>query len=344
MLKRPQASSSKRGSKTGNRHTEAAIGTDLPEFSQDLPKKLLHSYLHDNVLDLTKASDFYQKEAAVTEVLTNHIERLPQSRYKLKNGFDAFFRESLPLSLARHPEQPADALADSLLRLARSWVEIMRVDSLPGDWQSISTAALNSEWKQSWKRMAKKERDAFQQMSSPLASYILTALHRKGTVDHDLTYEPTARHIALGISFAQDLQEPPEMRILIKGDPAVSFMIAYIRKAQQQPWSRDYRNELQDLRAIFDSTVSTIAKEFLGLTRQTTGRPREVGERAAFLLYHERRPIRLVTRELCADRQMGDHICDYNCSNKIKKAAVNHFKHLRQELQSLLKSSRKESP
>jgi hypothetical protein len=342
MLKRSRASSSKPVSKTANRHGKRAIATDVQKYSPDLHTRILNAHVDDNVLDLSKASDFYQKEAAVAEVLADYVEKVPDSRYRLKNGFEAFFRGSLQVFLARHPAQPADALADALFQLARRWAELMRVDSLPGDRHTSPFAAFDSEWQQSWKRMPKKEWDAFQQMSQPLASYLLTAFDHTRTVDDDLTYVPTARHVELGIWFAQDLQQAPEMRILIKGDPAVSFMIAYIRKSQQQEWTRDDKKEIDYLRRILVSSVSRIEKEFLGLTRETKGRPRGVGERAAYLLYHERRPVRLVSRELCADRQKRDHICGSKCSDKIKKAAVNHFKHLRKELQSLVKSSRKE--
>ncbi len=120
------------------------------------------------------------------------------------------------------------------------------------------------------------------------------------------------------------------------------FMSAYVRKSQGRVGSRDNRDELQNLRVIFESTVSTIAKEFLGLTRPGKGRPRDVGGRAAYLLFHEQKPLHLVTRELCSLRQETNHLCDSKCSDKMKKAATNHFKHLKREIHSLVKSSKKE--
>jgi hypothetical protein len=298
--------------------------------------------VHGDILDLSKASDFYQREAAVAESLADYVKRLPGPQYKLKNGFDASFHHTLPLLLAQCPLQPADALADSLFRIARAWANSMCVGSLPGDWRCTRPEALSYEWKQSWKRMQEKDWDAFRRMNSPTAQYIVTALDEVGKVDHALCYVPTARHICLGISFAQNMQLDPEMRILVKGDPAVSFMSAYIRKSQGQKWPSNQKQELQNLRVIFESAVSTIDKEFLGLTGPK-GRPRDIGERAAYLLYHERKPMRLVSRELCAMRQERSHICGSKYSDKIRKAAVNHFKHLRRELQSLVKSSRKQS-
>jgi hypothetical protein len=308
----------------------------LQEPSGDPRKKILDSYVQGNIIDLSKASSFFQKEAAVAEVLTDYVEKLPHSRYRLKNGFDAFFHGSLPVFLANHPAQPADALADSLFRVAKAWANGRYVDSLPGDWRCTRTEALSNEWKQSWKRMPEEDWDLFRQMSSPLAQYIVTALDEKGNVDHGLCYVPTVRHVQLGISFQQNTRLDPEMRILIKGDPAVSFMIAYIRKSQGQKWPRDKKKELELLRVIFESTVKAVAKEFLGLTRPNKGRPRDIGERAAYLLYHEKKPIRLVSRELCALRQEPDHSCDSKCHDKIKKAAGNHFKQLSRELQSLI--------
>jgi hypothetical protein len=60
------------------------------------------------------------------------------------------------------------------------------------------------------------------------------------------------------------------------------------------------------------------------------------------MIYHEKKPVYLVARKLCVNRQSPDHACDFRCSDKIKKAAANHFKNLTKELKSVLKSSRKE--
>jgi hypothetical protein len=340
-MKESKPSSSKSASKSSNLHPEAATGTDLPKPGQNLREIILKSCVHGNVLDLSKASDFYQRKAAVAEALADYVERLPGQRYKLKNGFDAFFHHSWAFFLPGHSSQPADALADSLCRIAQAWANSRYVDSLPGDWRCTRTEALRNEWKQSWKRMSEEDWDSFRQMSSPLAQYIVTALNDGGNVDHRLCYVPTACHIEVGVSFAQKMQQDPEMRILIKGDPAVSFMIAYIRKSRGQQWPRNKKKELELLRVIYESTVKTVAKEFLGLTRPNKGRPRDIGERAAYLLYHEKKPIRLVSRQLCALRQEPNHSCDSKCHDKIRKAAGNHFKQLRRELQSLMKSSRK---
>jgi RNase P protein component len=180
-------------------------------------------------------------------------------------------------------------------------------------------------------------------MSRPIAHYIITALDDKGAVSDRLTYVQNVRHVALGVSFAQNLQQPPEMRILIQGDPAVSFMMSYIRHSLDKKSPKDGEQECQKLRTILESTVNRIAKEFLGITRETKGRPRGTGERAAYRLYHERQPIRRVSRELCAENQQAGHSCDWKCFDKIKKSATNHFKHLRQELQSVLESTKKKS-
>jgi len=333
--------SSKPASKAANRRPEAAIGAEPHKLDQVLRERILKSYVHNNILDLSKASDFYQREAAVTEALADYVERLRGSQYKLKNGLDTCFHRSLSIFLAGCPLQPADALAHTLFRVARAWANSRYADSLPGDWRCTRPDALSNEWKQSWKRMPEEDWESFRQMSSPLAQYIVTALDKGGNVDHGLCYVPTACHIEVGVSFAQNVQFPPEMRILIKGDPAVSFMMAYIRNSRGQQWPKNNKKELERLRVIFESTVKTVAKDFLGLTRANKGRPREVGERAAYLLYHERQPVRLVSRELCSDRQQPAHICGSKCSDKIRKAAINHFKHLRREFQSFAKSSRK---
>src|SRR5579859_3838959 len=105
-MKPSQAPSSKPDSKRASHREEAAVPA-LRNTSQDLREKILDCYVHGNVLDVSQASTFYQKEAAVVEVLTNYVEKLPGSRYKLKNGFDTFFHGSLPVFLAGHPAQPA---------------------------------------------------------------------------------------------------------------------------------------------------------------------------------------------------------------------------------------------
>jgi hypothetical protein len=339
-MKHSQASSTKPVSKAANPRPEIA-GTVPRKPGYDLRDIVVKSYLHDNILDLSKASDFFQREAEVAEALGDYVERLPAAKYKLKNGFETFFHRSLPIFLSGIPLKPADALADSLFRIAQAWANGLYVDSLPGDWRCTRSEALTNEWKKSWKCMEEEHWNAFREMSSPSAQYITTALDEKGNVDHELCYVPTANHVEVGVSFAQDPQQSPEMRILIKGGPAVSFMIAYIRKSQGKVWPRDKRAELENLRVIFESTVSTVAKEFLGLTRPSKGRPRDVGEMAAYRLYHERKPARLVSRELCSLRQESNHLCDSKCFDKMKKAAANHFKHLRREILSLVKSSKK---
>ncbi len=199
------------------RRLKTAAVADLQKSGQDLRQKLLKSYVHGNVIDLSNASDFYQREAAVAETLDDYVERLPSVKYKLKNGFDTYFDRSLPVFLSGLPLQPADALAHSLFQIAHSWATGMYVGSLPGDWRCTRSEALKNEWKQSWKHMEEEDWEAFRQLSSPLAQYITTALDEKGKVNHELCYLPTAHHVELGVSFVQDRQQTPEMRILIRG-------------------------------------------------------------------------------------------------------------------------------
>jgi len=50
-----------------------------------------------------------------------------------------------------------------------------------------------------------------------------------------------------------------------------------------------------------------------------------------------------VDNRLCAERNTRGHVCG-KCSDKTKKAALNHFKHLSRELQSLLSQAGKNPP
>jgi hypothetical protein len=103
------------------KHSQASSSNPASEGGT-LRERILESYVHDGTLDLSAASDFYQRLAAVTEALTDHVQRLPGSQYKLKSGFDAYFRQSFHLFLGIDPsQQPADALAYSFLRMAQAW-------------------------------------------------------------------------------------------------------------------------------------------------------------------------------------------------------------------------------
>lgn len=131
-------------SKTPN-HRLDSVSPHLPEFRQYVREKILGLYVHEDVLNLSQASEFYQNEAAVAGALTDYVECLPGSRYKLKNDFDAFFRDSLPVFLAGNPLQPADALADSFFRIARHWAETKHAAALLGNRRSVSKEAVDSE-------------------------------------------------------------------------------------------------------------------------------------------------------------------------------------------------------
>jgi len=200
---------------------------------------------------------------------------------------------------------------------------------------------LNEEWKRGWKRLGEKDWKAFRQMASPLAEFTLTAIRDDGVVDSTMWSAPTLRHVQLGISFEQNVQKPPEMRLIVRGDPAVSFMMAYIRK--RQPWGKEDKGELEKARLLLDSIMQTFKKDFLGLTRLKKGRPRESGERAAYLLYHEGKRITWVAREVCASVKGPNHKCDRRCFETTKKSADNYYKHLKRELRSLVLSSQKKN-
>jgi hypothetical protein len=111
------------------------------------PNSAVYTYVHGDVLDLSKASDFYQWEAAVAEALDGYVERLRGSQYKLKNGFETSL-QSLPLFLSGQPLQPADDLAHALFQMAQIWARRRYVDSWPGDWRCTRSEALSNEWKQ----------------------------------------------------------------------------------------------------------------------------------------------------------------------------------------------------
>jgi hypothetical protein len=296
------------------------------------------SCINGNTVDLSRASEFYRRLAKVALELTDYVEALSGNKYKLMGRFAPFFFKSLPVCLDRRPAEPVDAVAESLFQLAKAWALDIADARLLGDRNLASETSLDDEWARAWNLLDEKHWQALEEMGPAAASYITTAMDEHGGIDEKLVYSPKAHRIQLGISFERDANREPELRLLLKGEPAVRFMIAHIRKSQSMDSSSLDKENRETLRTILNSAVQAIAKEFFGLKKPTKGRPRDIGERAAYLIYHRQKPIHLAVRELCALSQEPKHTCDGKCRDRIKKAADNYFKHLQRELRSLVGS------
>jgi hypothetical protein len=89
------------------------------------------------VIDVSGASDFYKKKAAVAALLEDFVEPLPSFHYRLKNQFDCYFFANLPVFLRHPPSTPADSLADALFLLGRQWAKTrygnLPIASIPSD-------------------------------------------------------------------------------------------------------------------------------------------------------------------------------------------------------------------
>jgi hypothetical protein len=313
----------------------------IKDLTTSIPSRF-REYINANLIDLSQASNFYKKVAAVSEELTDrYVEHLDGDKYRLKNGFDTWFFGSLRVASESHPEAPPNALAWSLFLLARYFAEIKYSDQF-GDARAITDEVLLDEWLQSWARMKPSDWDAFRQKGSPSTEFFSLATRDDRTLDENLWPSPTAHHIRLGIAFTRDEHRPPEMKMTVTGDAAVRFMIAYVRNSPGSLLSKGEIVERDAAEAIFDSIVRAFKQDILGLTRPKKGRPRDIGGRAAHLLDHHGKKIRTVVHSLCAARQEGSHECDHKCIDRIKKSAQNYYKHLRRDLKSLVLSSQKE--
>jgi hypothetical protein len=326
---------------TAKRKRQAAACRKPQDPTTSIPSRF-QGYINGNVIDLSQASDFYKKLAAIAEELPHcYLERLRGGQYKLKNKFDTWFFSSLAVVAGRNPEAPPNAMAEALFQLAFHWAEI-EYNSQFGDERAITEQVLKDEWLQSWKRMGPLDWDAFRQKGSPLAEFFSKATSDDRALDDNLWASPTAHHVRLGISFTGDEHRPPEMKMTVIGDPAVRFMIAYVRNFPGALRSEEELSERDATGVMFDSIVHAFKQDILGLTRPKKGRPRDIGERAAYLLEHQRKKIRTVVHSLCAARQKGSHECDHKCVDRTKKSARNYYKHLRRELKLLVLSSQKE--
>lgn len=291
------------------------------------------------MLHLADATEFYRREAAIALEVVDYVEARDESQYLLKGGFEGFFFLHLPSILPFLPTEPVNALAKALFILARSWAYILYEH--PGSWTVLDPDVLK-EWKKSWEKISEKDLEEFRRRDSTPHSEkaYRTAVDASGKVDDKSCRDPGARRIELEIAFEQNTNYPPEMRITVRGEPAVNFMIAYIRKLQGVSLTSDDGIILDNLHAMFDSVTQAVARKFLGLIR-SRGRPRTISERAALLMYHERKPIGLVARELCTKRTDPAHRCDTACKHGIKKVAKSHFLNLRREVRSIVRSGEK---
>ena len=124
-------------------------------------------YVTADTLDLSDATKFYKQQAAAVEVLKDYVEVAGPSQYRLKNGFNHWFLESLR-TFDNHPAEPPNALADVFYLLSVHWAQI-QYGHLPSDPSEgkVPDRVLREEWIKSWERLGARDWETFRSMGRP---------------------------------------------------------------------------------------------------------------------------------------------------------------------------------
>lgn len=272
-----------------------------------------------NIIDISEASNFFKRRAQVATLLKGFVEALPGFRFRLENNFDVFFLNNLPLFLTSHSMKPADALADALFRLGREWAKKdygnLPIGSLPTD------EFLRMQWQEAnvW--------DAFLKSDACFGEIWWHNLDADNHVKKwSGGFDPG--DFELRVEFNFDAEKPPQMSMRVRGKPAALLMNWWMTLNPNSP-PRKYPR-LKELRvntaALLDSIVGAL-KTDLKLIQPQKGRPREeFGERAAYLLDHEKRSLPLVARELCQLSANSNSLARRQCFDRIRKSANNYYK------------------
>jgi hypothetical protein len=293
-----------------------------------LPPQVKNLITANGVIDLSTASDFYKKKAEVTALLDGFVEQLPDFRYRIRNGFDSWFLNSLPLFLRNGSGEPANILAEALFQLGRHWAKIDYGD-LPIGNSKLWDQLLLETWKS-----VEPEWEAFCASGGPIGSAWSYTLEDGGTLGPSSDENP--RQVKMWITFATTKRgAPPTMVIQVAGEAAVTLMRLWMRlkraPSSAQPDAGDLR---QSAEATLDSIVRKV-KVNLGLGRPHKGRPSiDIGGRIAYLLDHENKSIKSVAAELGQLPPPG--LARRKCFDRLKKAAKNFYAGLYKDFQALI--------
>ncbi len=295
--------------------------------TREIPPSVLR-FIKGSIIDISEASDFYRKRAEVATLLRDFVEPRPNSSYFLKNRFDRHFLVNLPLMLRPHVMRPADALADALFLLGREWAKRdfgnLPIAALPTD------EFLRTQWEEGnvW--------DAFLQRDGCFGEIWWHSLLPDGKVTR-WGGGCESGDFELRVEFNFDATKPPKMLIGIKGKPAAILMNHWMTltpnsSSKNSPGTKELREKSA---ALLDSIGATLKMD-LKLIQPDKGRPRkEFGERAAYLLDHEKRGLASIARELCQLPQNSTALARRQCFDRIRKAANNYYKLLRSDYTAL---------
>lgn len=190
----------------------------MPSSVKDLIKEC--------VLNVSGASEFYKKKAAVAALLHDFVEPLPNFHYRLKNQFDSYFLSSLSVFLRDDHREPADMLADALFYLGRQWA---RIDCGASPIASIpSEEFLRTTWKTAgdWESFLSRDGCIGEAWWHNLGADGKVGTWSGGSDPSDFE---------LRIDFGWDTTKPPTMTIRVEGEPAVIFMGSWMTLNPNSP-------------------------------------------------------------------------------------------------------------
>jgi hypothetical protein len=302
-------------------------GVSSIKKTRELPPSV-RRFIKGSTIDISNASDFYRKRAEVATLLRDFVEPQPNSSYLLKNQFDRHFLVNLPLMLHLHVMRPADALADALFVLGREWAKRdfgnLPIATLPTD------EFLRAQWEEgnAW--------DAFLRRDGCFGEIWWHSLGSDGKVTR-WGGGCESGDFEVRVEFNFDATKPPKMLIGIKGKPAAILMNHWMTLTPNSP-SKDSpgTKELREKSAALLDSIGATLKMDLRLIQPEKGRPLEkFGERAAFLLDHEKRSLASIASELCQLPPNSTALARRQCFDRIRKAASNYYKLLRSDYTAL---------
>jgi hypothetical protein len=309
-----------KGNNTIDRSKKKAPDSQLPaDVAQNqLPPSIL-ALIDENTLYLSGASEFFRKKAETAALLQDFVEAFPNSSYRLKNGFDRFFLANLPMFAQTHRLSAPDALADALFTLGRQWARIdygkLPIATVPTD------EYLRSQWK------GADEWEAFMRTDTCIGESWWRNLDERGAVGL-WSGEVGPGDFQLRVDFGPEITQPPKVSILIKGEPAALLMNWWV--ALRPNSSPDTYPDNEELRAKVESMMDSLVKQLktdLRLVRPQKGRPRrDLGERAAYLLDHERKTLAFVAKQLYCMPKDASPSARRQYFDRVKKAANNYYK------------------
>jgi|ERR1022692_904176 hypothetical protein len=276
-------------------------------------------FIKENIIDISGASNFFKRKARVVTLLKGFVEALPDSRFRLENNFDVFFLNNLPLFLTGHPMKPADALADALFRLGREWAK--------KDYGNLPIGPLPTD---EFLRLQWEEAEAWDAFIKSDACFGQIWWHNLSADDCVKKWSGgfNPGDFEIRVEFDFDATKPPKMSVHVKGKPAAVLMNWWMTlnpnsPPQEHPQIKELREKSV---ALLDSIVGTL-KTDLKLIQPQKGRPREkFGERAAYLLDHEKRSLPSIAGELCQLPLNSTAQARRQCFDRIRKAATNYYR------------------